>query len=73
MAQGLAAAGTLFRDRHLFIHDGSRLHRFRVSAPVQAFFFAIMLALVAWASYATGRLVTGPHGISTRWRRFRSK
>ena len=65
MAQGLAAAAVLFRDRDLFIHDGSRLRRFRVSAPVQAFFFAIMMMLVAWASYATGRLVTRPHGLSS--------
>jgi murein DD-endopeptidase MepM/ murein hydrolase activator NlpD len=62
MAQVLAAAGTLFRDRDLFIHDGSRLRRFRVSAPVQAVFFLIMMALVAWASFATARLVTGRHG-----------
>ena len=59
MAQVLAAANILFRDRDLFIHDGSKLRRFRVSAPVQAFFFLITMALVAWASYATARLVTG--------------
>ena len=65
MTQGLAAAAVLFRDRDLFIHDGSRLRRFRISAPVQAFLFATLMALVAWASYATGRLVTRPHGLST--------
>ena len=65
MTQGLAAAAVLFRDRDLFIHDGSRLRRFRISAPVQAFLFAMLMALVAWASYATGRLVTRPHGLST--------
>ena len=38
MAQVLAAANTFFfRDRDLFIHDGSKLRRFRVSAPIQAF------------------------------------
>jgi murein DD-endopeptidase MepM/ murein hydrolase activator NlpD len=63
MAQVLAAANTLFRDRDFFIHDGSRLRRFRVSAPVQAVFFVIMMALVAWASFATARLVTRPHGV----------
>ena len=57
MTQGLAAATGLFRDRDLFIHDGSKLRRFRVSAPVQAIFFAIMMALVAWASFATARLM----------------
>ena len=65
MTQGLAAAAVLFRDRDLFVHDGSRLHRFRISAPVQAFLFVVLMALVAWSSYATGRLVTRPHGVST--------
>jgi murein DD-endopeptidase MepM/ murein hydrolase activator NlpD len=65
MTQGLAAAAVFFRDRDLFVHDGSRLHRFRISAPVQAFLFVVLMALVAWSSYATGRLVTRPHGIST--------
>ena len=59
MAQVLAAANALFRDRDLFIHDGSKLRRFRVSAPIQAVFFAITMTLVAWASYATARLVAG--------------
>ena len=60
MTQVLAATSTLFRDRDLFIHDGSKLRRFRVSAPVQAFLFIIMLGLVAWASYATARLISAP-------------
>jgi hypothetical protein len=50
----------LFRDRDLFIHDGSRLRRFRISASLQAVFFVMLLGLVAWASYATARLVTRP-------------
>src|SRR5690349_1377738 len=58
------AATTVFRDRDLFIHDGSRLRRFRVSAPLQAVFFVMLLGLVAWASYATARLITGPHSVS---------
>ena len=64
MAQVLAAANTLFRDRDFFIHDGSRLRRFRVSAPVQGVFFLILMALVAWASFATARLITRPHAMS---------
>jgi murein DD-endopeptidase MepM/ murein hydrolase activator NlpD len=59
MTQGLAAATTLFRDRDLFIHDGSKLRRFRVSAPVQAAFFLVTMMCVAWASYATARLMIG--------------
>src|SRR5207253_802914 len=58
MTQVLAATSTLFRDRDLFIHDGSKLRRFRVSAPIQAFLFVVLLGFVAWASYATARLVS---------------
>jgi murein DD-endopeptidase MepM/ murein hydrolase activator NlpD len=63
MTQVLAATTGLFRDRDLFIHDGSRLRRFRVSAPLQAVFFVMLLGLVAWASYATARLVTRSHDV----------
>jgi len=63
MAHVLAAAGGLFRDRDLFIHDGSRLRRFRLSAPVQAAFFVVLMALVAWASFATARMLT-PDSVS---------
>jgi len=63
MAQVLAATGALFRDRDLFVHDGSKLRRFRISAPVQAILFVILMGLVAWASYATVRLITRPHGL----------
>ena len=55
MTQVLAATGALFRDRDLFVHDGSKLRRFRVSAPVQAVFFLVLMALVAWSSFATAR------------------
>ena len=58
MTQVLAATGALFRDRDLFVHDGSKLRRFRVSAPVQAVFFLILMGLVAWSSYATARFVS---------------
>ena len=55
MTQVLAATGALFRDRDLFVHDGSKLRRFRVSAPVQAVFFLMLMALVAWSSFTTAR------------------
>ena len=61
MSHVLAATTGLFRDRDLFIHDGSKLRRFRISAPLQAVLFVALLALVAWAGYATARLVTRPH------------
>jgi murein DD-endopeptidase MepM/ murein hydrolase activator NlpD len=63
MTQVLAATSALFRDRELFVHDGSKLRRFRISAPVQAVFFLIVMALVGWSSFATARLVSRPQVI----------
>jgi murein DD-endopeptidase MepM/ murein hydrolase activator NlpD len=60
MTQVLAGTTALFRDRDLFVHDGTRLRRFRVSAPVQAVLFVVLLCLVGWASYATARLIVRP-------------
>jgi murein DD-endopeptidase MepM/ murein hydrolase activator NlpD len=65
MAQGLAAFNGLFRDRDLFIHDGTKLRRFRISAPIQAALFVVLLGLVAWASYATAKFLTRPTGFSS--------
>ncbi|QIK78462.1 M23 family metallopeptidase [Sphingomonas piscis] len=45
----------LFRDRDLFVHDGSKLRRFRLSAPVQMFFFLCMLGMSAWSIFAVVR------------------
>ncbi len=64
MTQMLSATGMLFRDRDLFVHDGARLRRFRISAPVQAILFAIFLSLVAWASFATAQLFSRSNGIT---------
>ena len=61
MTQALSGTTALFRDRDFFIHDGRKLRRFRVSAPVQIVLFVMLLGLFAWASYATARLVTRPH------------
>src|SRR5207237_7030788 len=58
MTQVLAATTGIFRDRDLFIHDGSKLRRFRISAPLQAVLFVALLGLVGWASYATTQLLT---------------
>ena len=61
MTQALAGTTALFRDRDFFIHDGKKLRRFRVSAPVQLVLFVVLLGLVAWASFATARLMTRQH------------
>ena len=59
MTQVLAATGALFRDRDLFVHDGSQLRRFRISAPVQGVFFLVLLALVgSWLGHTLGGVGT---------------
>jgi murein DD-endopeptidase MepM/ murein hydrolase activator NlpD len=61
MTQVLAGTTALFRDRDFFIHDGKKLRRFRISASLQAFVAACLIAIVAWASYATVSLMARPH------------
>ena len=60
MAQLQALSRGIFSDREFFIHDGSRLRRFRVSAPVQAFFFFLSLVLVGWSGYSAAEMIAGP-------------
>jgi murein DD-endopeptidase MepM/ murein hydrolase activator NlpD len=62
MTQVLATATGLFRDRDLFIHDGSKLRRFRVSASLQLLAFVLLAALVLWSSYAVTRLIAPAPG-----------
>ena len=57
MTQLSAATFALFRDRDLFVHDGSKLRKIRLSAPIQGFFFCLLMLLVAWSTYATTRLI----------------
>jgi murein DD-endopeptidase MepM/ murein hydrolase activator NlpD len=60
MAQVLAATTqSFFRDRDLFVHDGTKLRRFRLSAPAQALMFFVVLVLVGWSGYAAARLLDG--------------
>ena len=54
----LLSATALFKDRDLFVHDGSKLRRFRLSAPVQAFFLAIAITLLAWSGYSLAYLTS---------------
>jgi murein DD-endopeptidase MepM/ murein hydrolase activator NlpD len=58
MATVLAATSSLFRDRDFFVHDGTQLRRFRLSANIQIVALVGLLALVAWSSYAFARFVT---------------
>jgi murein DD-endopeptidase MepM/ murein hydrolase activator NlpD len=52
----------LFRDRDLFIHDGAKLRRLRISAPVQIALVVLFFALVAFAGFASARLVARSQG-----------
>ncbi len=58
MTKVLAATGGFFRDRDFFVHDGTRLRRFRISASIQVVLFVALMALVAWSSYALARTLT---------------
>ena len=60
MAHALTASTGLFRSRDLFVHDGAKLRRIRLSVPVQAFFFALTLLLVGWSLFAAARLMDAP-------------
>ena len=59
MTQFVALSRGFFSDREFFIHDGQRLRRFRVSAPIQAFFFFLSLVLVGWSGYSAAQLFVG--------------
>jgi murein DD-endopeptidase MepM/ murein hydrolase activator NlpD len=59
MSNIMTATPALFRDRDLFVHDGAHLRRIRLSAPVQALFFFLLMALVGWSGFAAARLATG--------------
>jgi murein DD-endopeptidase MepM/ murein hydrolase activator NlpD len=58
MVTVLTATSGLFRDRDFFVHDGTQLRRFRLSASIQFIALAALLALVAWSSYAVARFLT---------------
>ena len=59
MTQSLVRSSSWFRDRDFFMHDGRQLRRFRLSAPVQAFFFLVAAMLIGWSGYSAARLITG--------------
>src|SRR5436190_17623272 len=58
MTKVLAASGALFRDRDLFVHDGTKLRRLRVSWRAQALFAMFIGVLVSFSSYSVVRLIS---------------
>ncbi len=62
MTQSPVQTPAFFRDRDFFIHDGRRLRRFSLTAPVQAFFLVVAAVLISWSGYSAARLVTSTPG-----------
>ena len=54
----LAAPSALFRDRDLFVHDGTKLRRMRVTWRAQALFAMFIGILVAFSSYSLVRFLS---------------
>ena len=59
MTAVLAISQKLFRNRDVFVHDGSTLRRLRLSAPLQMMFLAAIFALVAFSGFSMAKLLTG--------------
>ena len=57
MAKVLAASGALFRDRDLFVHDGTKLRRMRLSWRAQALFAALIGLLLAFSVFSLVRFL----------------
>ena len=58
MARVQAASVTLFRDRDLFVHDGRKLRRVRLSSNAQALFAVMLGLLIAFSTYSLIRFLT---------------
>lgn len=61
----LAASSGLFRDRELFVHDGTKLRRLHVSMRAQALFAMFIGLLLAFSSYSLVRFLTPVHAAIT--------
>jgi murein DD-endopeptidase MepM/ murein hydrolase activator NlpD len=63
MAHALTQTNGLLRSRDLFVHDGARLRRFRLSAPFQLMLLAVAALLVGWSAFATARMLRADPGV----------
>ena len=52
--------GRIIRDRDIFLHDGQHLRRVRLSVAMQAVIATLIVAVLAWSSFATLRMLTAP-------------
>ena len=64
MTRVLTASSALFRDRDLFVHDGTKLRRMRVSWRAQALFAMFIGVLVAFSSYSVVRFLAPAHAVA---------
>ena len=58
MAHAMATTGFL-KSRDLFVHDGIRLRRVRLSAPVQLLFLGLALVMLGWSAFAAAHFLKG--------------
>ncbi|GAA3996198.1 M23 family metallopeptidase [Sphingomonas humi] len=58
MSHAIRTTG-LLRSRDLFVHDGTRLRRIRLSAPFQFFLLALAVTLTAFSAFAAAHLIGG--------------
>jgi murein DD-endopeptidase MepM/ murein hydrolase activator NlpD len=58
MPHAIGTSG-LLRSRDLFVHDGTKLRRIRLSAPVQLAFLALAAVMMAWSTFAAAHFISG--------------
>ena len=58
MTRAITASDTLFRDRELFVHDGTKLRRVRLSLKVQAVLAMTFGILLAFSVFSVVRFLT---------------
>jgi len=57
MAHAITSSG-LLRSRDLFVHDGAKLRRIRISAPIQFALLMLATAMLGWSAYAAARILS---------------
>jgi murein DD-endopeptidase MepM/ murein hydrolase activator NlpD len=65
MGNILAAPAELFRDRDLFVHDGTKLRRMRLSWRAQALFAMFIGTLIAFSTFSAIRFLSPQAAIVT--------
>lgn len=58
MAHAITTTG-LLRSRDLFVHDGAKLRRVRLSVPFQLLFLVLASVLLAWSAFSVAHFVRG--------------